>query len=354
MNVVAKTKVLVVDDSSFLRKSIVAILEADQHLEVIGTASNGLEGVQQVEKLSPDVVTMDIEMPVMDGITAVKRIMETSDTPILMLSSLTTKGAAATFEALEAGALDYLPKTLSDISSDTELAKRQLCARVRMLGSRGKIHYKENAAPTADVVKATSVVSSSPFNISDYKLLVIGTSTGGPAALQKILPFLNADFPLPIVVVQHMPSSFTQQFSERMDSVSKLNVREAKNGETVKPGQAVVAPGGSQLIIDKGGLYPSIRIKPAKAGDIYKPCVDITLGSIASDYCPNVLTMILTGMGSDGCEGAKRVHKLGARIWAQDRDSSVIYGMPMAVANEGIVDRVLSLSDIATVLNKGR
>lgn len=350
----AKTRVLVVDDSSFLRKRIVEILEADHHLEVVGTASNGLEGVKQVEKLSPDVVTMDIEMPVMDGISAVKKIMETSNTPILMFSSLTTKGAAATFEALEAGALDYLPKTLSDISSDTELAKRKLCARVRMLGSRGKIDSKVNVASSFEAVEVQSTVTSIPFNIRDYKLLVIGTSTGGPAALQKVLPLIDADFPLPIVIVQHMPSSFTQQFSERMDGVSKLSIREGKNGESLRPGQVLVAPGGCQLLIDKGGLYPGIRIKPAKKDDIYKPCVDVTLKSIASDFCPSVLTIILTGMGSDGCEGAKRIHKLGARIWAQDKDSSVIYGMPMAVANEGIVDRVLPLNDIANILNKGQ
>jgi len=350
---VTKTRVLVVDDSSFLRRRIVEILEVDTHLEVIGTASNGLEAVNLVKKLSPDVVTMDIEMPVMDGITAVKKIMETSDTPILMFSSLTTQGASATFEALEAGALDYLPKTLSDISTDTALAKRQLCARVRMLGSRGKPNNKAKLLPDVEPVETKSPVTVTPFNIRDYKLLVIGTSTGGPAALQKILPLLSADFSLPIVVVQHMPSSFTQQFSKRLDSISKISIREGKDGESVRPGQVVIAPGGSQLVIDKGGLYPGIRINRAKPDDIYKPCVDITLKSIASDFCPNVLTIILTGMGADGCEGAKKIQKLGAKIWAQDKDSSVIYGMPMAVTNEGIVERVLSLNEIASTLNKG-
>ncbi|PSW11170.1 chemotaxis response regulator protein-glutamate methylesterase [Photobacterium rosenbergii] len=387
-------KVLVVDDSSFFRRRVSEILNADPRLEVVGNAVNGKEAVDLASRLHPDVITMDIEMPVMDGITAVREIMKANPTPILMFSSLTHEGAKATLDALDAGALDFLPKKFEDIARNrdeavsllqkrvTELArKRVFMRRPARTATPLRDPSRDNSLETARPLSATrsplgsqSLSSSSSMKSANsvsalrqpvarpsavkpaarfkssgkkYQLMAIGTSTGGPVALQKILTALPANFPLPIVLIQHMPATFTAAFAARLDNLCKISVKEAQDGDVLKPGMAYLAPGGMQMMLD--GRPGAVRLRIIDGGDRmnYKPCVDVTFGSAAKVYHDKVLSMVLTGMGADGREGARMLKNSGATIWAQDEDSCVVYGMPQAVAKAGISSEDLPLERIA-------
>ncbi len=350
-------RVLVVDDSAFFRRRLTEIFDSDNHIEVCGTAANGKEAIEQIIRLRPDVVTMDIEMPVMDGITAVKKIMQEHPTPVLMFSSLTTDGAQATLDALEAGAMDFLPKKMDSISEDKDAARRQLCARVRFIGARGlkRPSLVKSGPKTTAVRKVTApAATSTPVKRypGKYRVLAIGASTGGPVALQQVLTGLPASFPLPILLVQHMPATFTPAFAERLNKLSNISVKEAAEGDVLKPGVAYLAPGGKQMILDGSGSRASIRIIDSDVSQTYKPSVDITFGSCAKLYGGDVLAVVLTGMGADGREGCRMLKKNGATIWAQDEASSVIYGMPAAVAEAGLADRIVSLKDVAPSIVK--
>ncbi|NOY62489.1 MAG: chemotaxis response regulator protein-glutamate methylesterase [Gammaproteobacteria bacterium] len=348
-------RVLIVDDSGFFCRRLTEILDADKHIEVVGKAANGSDAVDKVAQLKPDVVTMDVEMPIMDGITAVRRIMASNPTPILMLSSSTTAGANATLDALDAGAMDFLPKTLEDISKDLDIVKRTLCARIRILGAKG-LNHKTSDLETAPRPSMMAVYSAPPRKISTvkrsrpYRLLAIGTSTGGPIALQKILTLLPQNFPLPIVLVQHMPANFTASFAERLNGLCRISVKEAQDGDQLKPGEALLAPGGRQMRVDSRGSDAIVRIGDSEEKQNYRPCVDITFSSISKLFADDVLAIILTGMGADGREGARRLKKLGSTVWAQNEESCVVYGMPMAVVKAGLADQILPLSEIAQQL----
>ncbi len=346
-------RVLIVDDSGFFRRRISEILGSDKRIEVVGMAADGMEAIRKVAELKPDVVTMDIEMPVLDGISAVRRIMATHPTPILMFSSLTSDGAKATLDALDAGAVDYLPKRLEDLSQDHVEASRILCARVRTIGLRGMTGRA--AAPKVAGVAPTpppkSRVAIPPRG--SCKIVLIGTSTGGPAALQQILSKLPADYPVPILLVQHMPGSFTPAFAQRLDQLCAISVKEATEGDVLKPGTALLAPGGRQMVVvDRRGSVV-VHITDSEPGQNYRPCVDITFISVAKAFPGKTLAVVLTGMGADGREGARVLKQGGSFIWAQDEASCVVYGMPMAVAEAGLVDQVLSLSDIGPSLAQG-
>lgn len=337
-------RVLIVDDSSFFRRRVSEILEADAKIEVIGMAKNGLEAVEQAEKLKPDVITMDIEMPVMDGITAVRKIMQKSPIPILMFSSLTTDGAKATLDALDAGAVDFLPKKFDDISSDREEAKRLLCARVRLIAARGLA--KTPLAPTTTSVKKVSRGPATQPKKNSHQLIAIGTSTGGPVALQDVLTKLPKNFPLPIILIQHMPASFTPAFAQRLDGLCQIEVREAVDGEQLKPGLALLAPGGKQMELVKRGSISHIKISEPLPGQNYKPSVDVAFDSVASTYPGKALGIVLTGMGADGREGARKMKQGGSELWSQDEASCVVFGMPAAIEDAGLSDYVLPLSTI--------
>ncbi|MEZ8068651.1 chemotaxis response regulator protein-glutamate methylesterase [Vibrio sp. FF145] len=361
-------KVLVVDDSSFFRRRVSEIINSEARLEVIDVAVNGKEAVEKAKKLRPDVITMDIEMPVMDGITAVREIMAASPTPILMFSSLTHDGARATLDALDAGALDFLPKKFEDIARNRDDAVALLQQRVIQIAAKRAFMRRTPVAPraTATATASTSaplrqsisatapavkpaVASTAKFRASGkkYQLTAIGTSTGGPVALQKILTRIPASYPHPIVLVQHMPATFTAAFASRLNTLCKIEVREAQDGDLLKPGVAYLAPGGKQMMID--GRPGSARLKIIDGGDRmnYKPCVDVTFGSAAKIYGDKVLSMILTGMGADGREGSRMLKTAGSTIWAQDEDSCVVYGMPQAVAKAGISTEDLPLDRVA-------
>jgi len=340
LSIIVAVKVLIVDDSAFFRRRLSEIINADPRLTVVGTAANGQEAVTLVSLHKPDVITMDLEMPVMDGIAAVRQIMRRRPTPVLMLSTWTTEGAKATLDALEAGAMDFLPKRFEELSQDHHESRQKLCDRIHLLAQHGR--NAQNAKQPIAVEKPARQ-RPSPQSI---ELVVIGTSTGGPVALQKVLTQLPADFPFPIILLQHMPATFTPSFAERLNMQCAISVKEAQQGEALKAGIAYLAPGGQQLLVKgrTGRLY--LYIEQGSESLSYRPCIDVTLASLATLSPSKTLTIILTGMGADGCEGAKKMHQLGGAIWAQDQQSSTIYGMPMAIAKAGIADKILSLSEI--------
>lgn len=365
-------KVLVVDDSGFFRRRVAEILGADPQIQVVGTATNGQEAVEQTLALHPDVITMDYEMPVMDGITAVRQIMQRQPTPVLMFSSLTYEGARVSLDALDAGAADYLPKNFEDISRHPEKVRQLLCERVHALArsNRRSLGLGAAAAPVASAVPAPAArqplapraaatvpapAPAEPVRRSaaprkrSYKLVAIGTSTGGPVALQKILTRLPASFPAPILLIQHMPGTFTTAFAERLDKLCQISVREAVDGDMLRPGVALLAPGGKQMMIDARG---TVRILPGDERLNYKPSVDVTFGSAARALQDKVLAIVLTGMGADGREGARMLKQAGSTVWAQDEASCVIYGMPMAVVKANLADGVYDLDEIARYLTE--
>ncbi|WMO17510.1 protein-glutamate methylesterase/protein-glutamine glutaminase [Vibrio alginolyticus] len=357
-------KVLVVDDSSFFRRRVSEIINSESRLEVIDVAVNGREAVEKAKSLKPDVITMDIEMPVMDGITAVREIMAAAPTPILMFSSLTHDGAKATLDALDAGALDFLPKKFEDIARNREEAVSLLQQRVIQIASKRAFMRRPIARPTASTSTTTRSLGSrtaSPVTPTPtrpaatkyrasgkkYQLTAIGTSTGGPVALHKILTRLPMNYPHPIVLIQHMPATFTAAFASRLNTLCKIQVKEAQDGDVLQPGVAYLAPGGKQMMVD--GRAGAARLRIIDGGDRmnYKPCVDVTFGSAAKVYGDKVLSLVLTGMGADGREGARMLKSSGSTIWAQDEESCVVYGMPQAVAKAGISSEDLPLDRIA-------
>lgn len=371
-------RVLVVDDSNFFQHRLKDIINEHPELKVVGIASNGREAVDKAAELKPDIITMDFEMPVMDGVTAIKHIMSNRRVPILMFSSLTYEGAKITLDALAAGALDFIPKDFAEVSRNSEVLKRKLHERLITLASSGSrsvvpplatmtppstpaptvatpSSFKPIASPAPTMAaRAIPTAPDEPvktLGADNYrlknkpKILVIGASTGGPVALAEVLIALPANFPLPIVLVQHMPENFTKAFAERLNKQCHIRVREAVDGDQLQPGLALLAPGGKQLMLDKrnGG---SVRVLPDDERVNYKPSLDITFGSAANNYGDKVLGVVLTGMGSDGCNGARLLKDAGSSLWSQDEASCVIYGMPMAVARAGLTDKVLSLKEI--------
>ncbi len=341
MNTDPRIKVLVVDDSSFFRKRIIQSLRNDAQIEVIAEAENGQDAVNKVKQLAPDVVTMDIEMPVMDGITAVKKIMSASPLPILMFSSLTKAGASATLEALNAGAADFLTKELNDYSDNEDDSISKLCERVRALGKHNHKVAKLEAEEISNNIKILT---------NDFSLAVIGASTGGPAALEKVLKTLPADFPVPLILVQHMPATFTEAFADRLNELCDIEVKEASDGDELKAGTVYVAPGGRQTYVRESGRSSYLNIGDAPAQIYYKPSVDITFNSIANKFRGKTLAIVMTGMGSDGCAGALQLKQKGATVWAQNEASCVVYGMPMAVINAKLADNILSMDEIGRKL----
>lgn len=362
-------RVLVVDDSSFFQLRLKEIINQNPELKVVGIASNGREAVDKAAELEPDIITMDFEMPVMDGVTAIKLIMAHRPVPILMFSSLTYEGARITLDALAAGAMDFIPKNFAEVSRDSEALKKKLHERLLTLARAGNRSANAGgAAPARSASAAASVLAPAAPSRSaavapstpsptrqaaaadNYqlkrlpRLVVIGASTGGPVALSDVLSSLPENFPLPIVLVQHMPENFTKAFAERLNKQCRIRVREAVDGDLLAPGLALLAPGGKQFMLDKRGAC--VRVLPDDDRLNYKPSLDVTFGSAANVFGDRVLGIVLTGMGSDGCKGAQLIKNAGSAIWSQDEATSVIYGMPMAVAKANLTDKVLPLKEI--------
>ena len=261
-----------------------------------------------------------------------------------MFSSLTHEGAQATFEALDAGASDFLPKKFEEIAKERQEAITRLCDRVVSLARQTPSELR----PTITVPPALK--SASRATSSGYQLAAIGASTGGPIAIEKVLKTLPINFPLPILLVQHMPASFTGAFADRLDKICAVKVKEAVDGDRLQPATAYIAPGGRQMCLKKEGRHYGIIINDEPAVTTYKPSVDITFGSIAQVYTGRVLAIVLTGMGSDGCKGARALREKGATVWAQDEASCVVYGMPMAIVRENLADKVMSVDEIGSSL----
>lgn len=340
------TRVLIVDDSAVMRSVLRSVVAGDPGLEVAGTAADGATALQSIAMLEPDVVLLDVEMPVMDGLTTLKRLRaQNSRVPVIMVSSLTQRGARVTIEALASGAADYAAKPEGQFGR--EPAIRALAAELRP-----KIHaLRRKAARTGEGTRAGIAVAPRPraTALQAPAVVAIGVSTGGPAALEEILPRLPATFPVPVLVVQHMPEVFTALLAERLDKACMLRVAEARDGEPLVPGRVVIARGGYHLEVARGSAGERVIARLTQGPEEHhcRPSVDVLFRSVARVYGGKVLGVMLTGMGSDGLAGCRMLRELGAAILAQDEASSAVWGMPGAVAAEGLADRVLPLGQMA-------
>lgn len=341
-----KVQVLVVDDSALMRKLISDLLESDPRIEVMDTARDGHEAVEKVANLHPDVVTMDIEMPRMSGLEALGHIMSQNPTPVVMLTGLTDP--RMTIEALEKGAVDFVVKPSGTISVDIYKIRQELIEKVKLatLMNLRKIAPRIEPVPRPPAPQFWGERGKAPSRPSGGRAVVVGASAGGPRALGYLLGRLPARLPAPVLVVQHMPSGFTHSFAERLNQRSPLVVKEAKEGDVVLPGQAYVAPGGHHMLVEKRSGRKIIRLDQSPRVKGLRPSADVTMRSVAEGYGTGSIGVILTGMGSDGTEGLKAIKERGGIAIAQDKATSVIYGMPRAAVKSGCVDKVLPLDEI--------
>ncbi|MFO7808878.1 chemotaxis response regulator protein-glutamate methylesterase [Guyparkeria sp.] len=350
-------RLLIVDDSLFFRRALREVFSSDPRLEVVGEASNGRQAVLKACELKPDIITMDVEMPIMDGISAVRRITERCPTPILMLSALTKAGAEATLDAIDAGAVDFFPKNGDDPEDTLARSGRRLCSRVRILALRSQ---REAALPNASSRQEGLPAAVEPRHrggrsapggfLSRQGLVVIGASTGGPAAVPAVLGKLPPDFSVPIVIAQHMPGAFTGPFAQRLNDSMPIRVVEASDGEMLRPGTAYVIPGGRHgELAGRPGAY-KLNLRDPVADEHYRPSVSLAFSSAARVAGDDLLAVVLTGMGDDGAEGARQVTSVRGHVWAQDQASSVIYGMPAAVAKANVAESILPLGQIGAAI----
>ena len=368
-------KILVVDDSAFMRKVLSDLFKSQPDFEVVDIGRNGAEAVEKVKQHSPDVVTLDVEMPVMDGLTALEQIMAVKPTPVVMVSSLTKAGADATIKALSLGAVDFVAKSAGSISRIDEIEKDllQKCREAAgVSGSRLRVApmmavkpviLPERTAPAAPekplmvekvltVDKAapsmtrTTSVSSVISGVDDW-IVAIGTSTGGPRALQEVLTRLPGNLPCPTVIVQHMPPGFTKSLAERLNTLSELTVKEAADNDKLVAGTVYIAPGDFHLTLrrETSGTYVKLNKDPAIGG--LRPAVDPMMVSVAETYGTKAVGVILTGMGHDGAKGMKAIKRLQGRTIAEDQSTSVVFGMPKAAIEAGVVDSILPLQQVA-------
>jgi two-component system chemotaxis response regulator CheB len=371
-------KVLVVDDSMFMRKSLMIILEKDPGIKIVGSAKDGLEALALIPKLEPDVVTLDIEMPRMDGLTTLQHIMQDSPCPVLMVSAISKEGAEVTLKAMEYGAMDYLAKPDSVMSLNSAAVEQELIDKVKAVAKRkGFVARKPmkipfvptKAAAPAPKPPASSYAPPSPAPAparADIKiiprptgktqlrdLVAIGVSTGGPPAVQKILTALPGDFPAPIIIAQHMPASFTRPFAERLDSMCQIHVKEAEDGEKVRDGVAYVAPGGRHMRISVKLANRTLHISDEPKAAFYRPSANELIGSAGEALGRRALGVMLTGMGSDGIEGVKILKANGGKMLAQSEATCVVYGMPKAVVDANLADEILDIDDMAEAIVRG-
>src|SRR5471032_2635223 len=374
--------VLVVDDSAFMRRAIAKMMEKEDDIAVVGSASSGEEGVSLALSLRPDVITMDVEMPGMGGLEAARAIIERHGPPIIMISALTRDGAETTLRALEIGAVDFIPKPDSAYI-DILKVQRDLVEKIRLFGSRTAylraMHGQASTGPpTPRAVLPQSTPLAPPMQkrpplqftppplpppavpvpsrpattvrVGHYECVALGTSTGGPVALSHILPKLPKNFPVPIIVVQHMPPGFTKPLADRLNASSQITVVEGAAGMLLAPGMAVISPAGQQLRLVRGPRGVEVRLDQDAEKSLHVPSVDVMAASVGEIYGAASLGVILTGMGHDGVEGLKTIKARGGYVIGQDEASSVVYGMPRAAAAAGLVDRVVALDDVARTL----
>ncbi|MGK2940779.1 MAG: protein-glutamate methylesterase/protein-glutamine glutaminase [Immundisolibacter sp.] len=343
-------RILVVDDSALMRRLVKHAVESDPDLRVCGTAFSGVSALAQIEQMSPDLITLDIEMPQMDGLATLSHLRKRwPQLPVVICSSLTERGASTTLEALSRGADDYIPKPASGLTLESNLKQFgiDLTGKIRpllRLPAAGSADTPP-AAPTRPVLPARQHTVQ-----SDISLLVIGSSTGGPNALDEVLAQLPADFPVPVLIAQHMPPLFTRLLAERLDARCSLRVREGIEGSPLTPGTVWIAPGDHHMRVVCEAGVPTLRLDQKPPVNFCRPAVDALLESAVECYGAGVLAVILTGMGRDGCNGCRTLYVQGGSVYAQDEASSVVWGMPGAVVNDGLAERVLPLSEIGSAI----
>lgn len=350
-----KIRVLVIDDSAFMRVLIADMLNSDVNIEVVASARNGREGLEKVIALKPDIITLDIEMPVMNGLETLAELMKMKPVPkVIMLSSFTYEGAEATIKALESGALDFVAKPRASIVGfDVESIREELTNKIKSISKSKGLYYPQLESQKR-LLMAKKKISSGSIHGGYFKHIVaIGTSTGGPKALQEVLTKLPEDIPAAVLVVQHMPPGFTKSLSARLDSLSQINVKEAEEGDVLMPGWAYVAPGDYHMLINKYGndeYRISVNMESPVTG--HRPSVNVMMKSVAESGHKNIIAVMMTGMGSDGSEGILKIKEAGGITIAQDESTSVVYGMPKSAINIGAIDTIAPLQNIAAEIIK--
>ena len=342
-------RVLVVDDSPFMRHMVRKMLEPEPDLTVVGEAADGEAGLARVRALRPDVITLDVEMPRLDGLSMLSRLMDERPTPVVMLSTLTQEGASATLEALELGAVDFVPKPGSGERSEVLALRAELVRAVRGAAtSRVRKPQPSRPRPVAATAGGREAPVTRPAQGASFdRLVVLGSSTGGPPALGEVFSRLPAELGAPVLVVQHMPAGFTESMAKRLDRLSDLPVQEATHGETLRPNHAYVAPGSRQLALGKGA---TVAVSDAPPVHGVRPAVDFMLASIPAALARRSVVAILTGMGRDGAHGAAQIRAAGGRVVTQDEETCVIYGMPRGVIEEGGADVVVPIEGVANAI----
>ena len=340
-------KVLVVDDSAFMRRQLTAMLDADPKLTVVGFARNGEEAVAKVKELEPDVITLDINMPVMDGLTALTYIMLEHPTPTVVVSSLTHEGALATFEALELGAVDFVAKSSGTVSLDIQSLSEEIVTKVR--NAAGARLHRQSARPAEPRPKGPRPLTRPASATGLAPIVVIGVSTGGPRTLLDILPGLPADLPAPVVIVQHMPPAFTKSFAEHLDAVSPMPIKEAAQGEALLPGHGYVAPGGFHLTTVRSALGSgaAARLQGRNDCSLFCPSVGVLFDSVAKLYGPRAVGVLLTGMGDDGADGMVNIRRAGGITIAESEATAVIFGMPREAILRGGAEIVAASTEVS-------
>jgi len=354
-----KIRVLVVEDSMFMRKVLEGIFNADEQLQVVGNAKDGREAVALAESLKPDVITMDINMPHVDGLQATAEIMTTNPRPIVIVSSESREGAASTLRALELGAIEFVAKPSSAIDLDMQSVKEELLRKVRMAAKVRVVRTASRLALTIQNANGCKTPAPASLRVSPstmsgldqrFPVVVLAASTGGPATVMRIAPGFTGDFPAAVILVQHMPAAFTTQYATQLAEFTGIRVKEAEANESLQPGTLYICPGGQHLRIT-----PTGRIQlDGTSGRIngYLPSIDATMESVAAFVGPLSIAGILTGMGNDGAQGAKAIKAAGGLVLAQDEATSVIFGMPAEAIKTGAVDQVLSIDDIYPAIEK--
>ncbi len=352
-------RVLVIDDSAFMRKSLSLLLESDPGIKVIGTARDGQDGIDKIQQLKPDIVTLDIEMPRMDGLTALQIIMKECPLPVLMVSSMTTEGAEATIRGMELGAVDFIPKQLSYVSLDIVKIKNDLLEKVHEIFQsrclRKRFSRLRAPRPSVEEPETPSIVTAAGWNGTspgiEFPVVAIGVSTGGPFALHALLPKIPKTFPKGIVIVQHMPPKFTKSLADRLNNLSELTVKEAEEGDIVQEGVALVAPGGLHLTFRRNDIRSvAVHLSEEPTKTLHRPSVDVMMISAAEVFGPGVLGIIMTGMGKDGLEGLKLIKQRSGYVIAQNEETCVVYGMPRAAVEAGLSDVIAPLEQIPEIL----
>jgi len=335
-------RVLIVDDSAFVRQALTRMLGAAGDIEVVGTAVDGKEGWEKALDLRPDVVTLDVKMPRMDGLEALRRIMADCPTAVLLLSSQTKEGAEVTLRGLELGAMDFVDKSRVQGHMNLLSLAEELQAKVRALASvpRARLHLQA-------AVRETGPKTLPAQHAARAQIVVIGTSTGGPPALQAIIPRLPEALPCPVLIVQHMPVGFTKSLAERLDARSVVPVREAADGDLVVRGSVLIAPAGRHMKIRRRGGETRVWLDDEPRSALHRPSVDVLMASVAKGYGEHAMGVVLTGMGSDGVEGLRAIREAGGMTLAESEETCVIYGMPKAAVEAGVVDRAVPLTRVA-------